>query len=303
MKIEATLNMIKYMFRDERWRVFVSKNGERAKCAKIGIHPWHKDFCADCFLFPYNGNLYLFYETVNRDRKGILGCFVYNGSDWENLGVVMEQPWHLSYPQVFEDNGTVFMIPEQSDLGRGNVSLYRAVDIPMKWEKVKTLIEKPFADSTLLRRDGRYYLACYTIPRHESAELWHSNSLLGPWEKHPQSDNIHQDARYRRCGGSFIEENGTLYRIAQDCHDGYGVRLYKIPVLRINAFEYEEGEPIPFLSEKDYPKEDGKHTYNRVNFNGDVFACYDTKKFVFKPIHEIYKNVISYVGHKLGIIA
>lgn len=247
----------------------------------------HWDFLADPFLFEYNDSIWLFCETVNDVWKGRIECFKYSQEKWEPVGIVLERPWHMSYPQVFEEDGHIYMIPEQSNLGKGDVSLYEAVDFPFRWEKVKTLIDRPFADATLLRRDGYYYLACYTIPPQESAELWCASSLFGEWKRHPKWQNIHQEARWRRCGGAFLDDGGNLYRIAQDCDGGYGLRLYKIPIIRISPFDYEEGVPVLFIDERQEPKA-FKHTYNKLPLKtGGCMAAIDvqcTRKLPLKNV-------------------
>ncbi len=230
--------------------------------------------------------------------KGKIGCFKEVEGRWVNQGIVLEQSWHMSYPQVFEEDGHIYMIPEQSDLGRGTVSLYEATDFPRGWVKRATLIDRPFADATLLRRDGHYYLACYTIPPHESAELWHAPSLLGPWTQHPQSQNIHQEAKYRRCGGSFIEENGQLYRVAQDCEGGYGLRLYKVPVLEVSPEGYCEGAPILFFSEHDIVHS-WKHTYNEICYNGRKLSVFDIQYKTRLPMGKMLQSLIKRLKMKL----
>lgn len=54
--------------------------------------------------------LYLFYETKNSvTMQGDIGVArsVDKGATWEQLGIALDEDWHLSYPYVFEDNGNV----------------------------------------------------------------------------------------------------------------------------------------------------------------------------------------------------
>lgn len=276
----------------EHWHV-VARIGDKVIEPRMGKAPWHRDFCADCFPFSHGGKLYLFYETVNPAYKGLLGCFVLEGEQWRQLGPVLEQPWHMSYPQVFEENGHLYMIPEQSNHGKGDVSLYEATDFPKGWVKVATLINRPFADSTLLRKDGHCYMACYTTSPNDSAELWHAPSLLGPWERHSQWFNVNQSRRLMRCGGAFLEEDGKIYRIAQDLNGGYGKRLFKVPVLKISPTEYKEGPAELMLGYETYPKGESKHTFNRIVHNGQRVEVYDTKSYVFKPLKDMARDIVG----------
>lgn len=257
--------------------------------------PWRDMFCADPFLFRYDGANWLFYETVTRGaRKGVIGCLKEEGGKWVQQGKVLEQPWHLSYPQVFEEDGHIYMIPEESDLGKGAVNLYEATAFPCGWVKRATLIERPFADATLLKRDGHWYMACYTIPPHESTELWHAPTLFGPWERHPQYMNINQSRRLRRCGGSFITRKGQLYRVAQDCNGFYGKRLFMVPVLELSPNAYREGD-AKLLFDKTMPPYRFAHTYNEIMVDGKrlsvVDVHWDEMKSIRRMIRDLFRAI------------
>ena len=220
--------------------------------------PTDNPYVADPFLFVQDGITYLFYEML-KAKKGVLGCFRRENGSWKDLGLVLEEPWHLSYPQVIKENGRVFMIPESCDFGgrfaRGAVRLYEPKDFPFGWRETAQLINEPFSDSTLCRKDGHFYLSCDREHPHESAELWQAPSLTGPWTQHPQSAAHNQSKRLRRCGGAFQEVDGRLFRIAQDCNGAYGKRLFKVPVERLSPTEYREGAAQLFQAGM-------RHTYN-----------------------------------------
>lgn len=291
-----------YQFLCEHWHTYVSIDGAKPTRLIMGHGPWNRSFCADCFPFVHKSDLYVFYETVDAKRKGIIGCFKYNGGKWEQLGVVLENPWHMSYPQVFEDDGHIYMIPEQSACGK--VSLYEAKIYPFKWENCADLINRPFADATLVRKDGHYYLSCYEIPPNEKAELWHSSSLLGPWEKHPCWNQVNQSPRLRRCGGAFFEEDGQLFRVGQDCNGDYGKRLFKVSVNMLSPSQYAEGKATLLLGRSDHSHSAGKHTYNTVMWRDKRVVCFDCKQYRLKPFGEIFsvifRALMRFVRRKKG---
>jgi len=274
------------------WRSYARFDGGDLNWADPGESDWHLPFVADPFLFVRHDGLWLFYETLNRDHKGVLGCFKYADGQWVQQGKVLEMPWHLSYPQVFETDGHVYMIPEQSNQGRGTVDLYEAQDFPYKWEKHSTLIDRPFADATLLHYDGYWYLACYRVPPIEGAELWCAPSLFGPWHRHPQFDKINQSKRLRRCGGAFINEGGRLYRVAQDCNGFYGIRLWQVPVTDISPTSYHEGEARVMIDKQDEPK-GMKHTFNEVVYDGNRLEVIDLHWNALRPMKTIIHNLAS----------
>lgn len=283
------------------WRSYAWYEGEGVKIAGFAKRAKHRElFCADPFLFRYQDANWLFYETVNKAGKGMLGVLKEIDGKWVDQGIVLEESFHLSYPQVFEHEGRVYMIPESCDFGKGNVSLFTTEAFPFGWRKVQTLIDKPFADATVLHHQGHWYMACYTIPPHETAELWHAPTLLGPWERHPQWRNINQSKRLRRCGGSYICRGNEIYRIAQDCNGPlYGKRLFKVKVEKISPNEYREGAAT-ILHDRTMPPYAYGHTYNEVMSNGRRLCVVDVHYDSWKnPIH-IVKDIIRGIKRKLG---
>lgn len=285
---------------DLQWHSYVNVDGQHWVHLKLGNHMWHDEFTADPFLFHWKGLNWCFYETMGKDKKGKIGCFKEVDGKWIQQGIVLEQPWHLSYPQVFDEGGHVYMIPEESDFGRGSVNLYEALDFPKGWAKRATLINRPFADSTLLVRDGHYYLACYTIPPHETAELWHAPTLTGPWSRHPQSGNMNQSNRLRRCGGAFVEEDGRLFRIVQDSNGFYGKRLFKVEVTSISPETYREGRVSLLLDKTTWPY-CFKHTYNEITVKGKKFFVIDCRERHFKSFGTCVHNILSKIVKKIRL--
>lgn len=260
-----------------------------------GKETWRDMFCADPFLFRHDGANWLFYETVLKgSRKGVIGCLKEVDGEWVQQGKVLEQPWHMSYPQVFEEEGHIYMIPEESDLGNGSVNLYEATDFPRGWKKTRTLINRPFADATILKYDGHWYMACYMIPPNESAELWHAPTLFGPWEQHPMWNAINQSRRLRRCGGSFIFRDGRLCRVAQDCNGFYGKRLFLVPVLEISPTVYREGR-ARLLWDKSMPPCGYCHTYNEMEVDGRRLSVVDVHCDEMKPLRKMIRDIVRLI--------
>ena len=258
----------------ERYRVFVRKNGGELQLLEMGKGEWNTDYCADPFLFRHGGANWLFYETLNQVGKGILGCFKEVDGHWIQQGIVMEESFHLSYPQVFEEDGRIYMIPESSDCGRGQVFLYEAIDFPRKWVRRAMLVPAPLADATLVKKDGLYYLSGLRIAPGMPAELWIAPRLMGPWTLHPQSFNTNQSRRLRRNGGAFQTIAGRLYRIAQDCNGEYGKRLFKVPVEKLSPECYCEGHASLLLADN-FGLAGNIHTYNRLDVDGNVLETVD----------------------------
>jgi hypothetical protein len=193
--------------------------------------------------------------------------------------VAIELPVPASYPYVIEDRGEIYCMPETSEARE--VSLYRAVEFPMKWERVATMLTGVAAlDGTLFRHEGRFWLAHTDRDAGQYVHLflWHASTLEGPWEPHPLNP-VKSDVRSSRPAGTPFVHEGTLYRPAQDCSRIYGGRIVINRVSRLSPTEFAE-EPAavvePFAQS---PFPDGIHTISRV---GDV-TLIDSKRYRFIP--------------------
>jgi len=239
------------------------------------------EFVADPFLFAWRDHVWLFFEGMYKGRgdrgvaKGVIGCLRYDSDKggWSYQGVALEEQYHLSYPQVFEDNGVVYMIPETAQAGE--VALYEAVDFPLKWRKKAVLIQGKYVDSSIFRKGEEYYIATTPDDRRSSAELWRAASLVGTWERHPASDKVSSSPALRRNGGAIYKDSDRIYRIAQDCDGGYGKRLYRVPILDASQDSYSEGAPELLSDAISWPQKGMNHTYNRIRIGETLFEVVD----------------------------
>lgn len=155
-----------------------------------------------------------------RNRK-----FLFRSTDlsrWEDIGEVLRVPgMHLSYPNVFELDGQIWMIPETHE--NKSVSLYHCTDFPFEWEKVTDLlVGDNYVDSCIHFRGGKYYLFTTTW-RTDSAGLRVSDSYSN-----------------MRCGGCLFEANNTLYRPAQYDENYYGENVMLFKVDSLSTVSYSE---------------------------------------------------------------
>ena len=212
------------------------------------IVPPKDRFWADPHLVHRDGSHYAFIEECPfATGKGHIAVLRIGADGTHDEAVtVLERDYHLSYPFVFEHDGTLYMVPE-SEANR-TIDLYRCVDFPAKWELVTTLMRDVTAtDSTLVHRDGRWWLFANMVDVagasfSEELYLFYSDALVGgEWKPHRRNPIV-SDARRARPAGALIRRDGRLYRPAQDCsvRYGYGIRLHEIDTL--SELEYHEHE-------------------------------------------------------------
>jgi len=112
-------------------------------------------FLADPFGLWRDGRLHVFVETYDyRVRRGAIEVLIFNaGLELVERRAALSEPWHLSYPYVFEAEGETWMLPEAHRSGR--LTLYRAVEFPHRWEAAQVIaLDHVAIDATPLRHEG-----------------------------------------------------------------------------------------------------------------------------------------------------
>ena len=80
---------------------------------------------------------------------------------------------------------------------------------------------------------------------HEVLELFHADSITGPWQRHPMSPLISGNKHSARCGGRAIIVNDRVFRFTQDCLPVYGSSVRAFEILSLTRSSYAERE-LPF---------------------------------------------------------
>jgi hypothetical protein len=204
-------------------------------------------FVADPFLLWTSPVWHMFFEVLNwRSDKGEIGlASSTDGYNWSYRQIVLAEPFHLSYPYVFEWNSEYYLIPECGTTG--SVRLYRATQFPAKWALAQILLTgQAFWDPSIFRFQDRWWLFAETSPesKHNQLRLFFSESLMGPWNEHPRSPLIEGNARAARPAGRVIILGGKLLRLAQDCHVAYGTCVRAMEITDLTPDSYAEKELI-----------------------------------------------------------
>lgn len=141
--------------------------------------------------------------------------------------VVLREPWHLSYPFVFEADGDTWMLPEAHEAG--TLWLYRATDFPFAWERVQQIVlDHVPLDASLIWHEGLWWLfyapADPPAGRLTSLCAAHAERLTGPWHPHP-ANPILVDPDGLRPGGTPMIIDGLIHLPVQRCTGSYGTGL------------------------------------------------------------------------------
>lgn len=220
-------------------------------------------WCADPHLFEKNGHTYIFAELYDRIlRRGVIGCCELTDSGYSKWQIVLRQPYHLSYPQIYEYNGEVYMIPES--YVANEIAVFQSISFPSKWRKIKVLKNSCIAvDSTFFSDTHNHWMLtlesegndeCFRLYKFTDGKLLKCPTLI--------SRNNNQI----RPAGNLFFHKGRLLRPAQDCSKGYGSALNFYHVTRIEEMAYEEeltAKITPSMIRSDFGREPkGIHTYN-----------------------------------------
>jgi hypothetical protein len=193
--------------------------------------------------------------------------------------VVLERPYHLSYPFIFEQGSELYMIPETA--GHRTVELYRCAHFPDRWEFVKNLLSELYAvDATLLQHEGQSWLFANVKERGgnslDSLYLYYAGDLLtGKWQPHPRNPIV-QDIRGARPAGRIFMQDGKLIRPGQDSSRRYGYALKFNSITTLNEMDYAEVSETAFTPAGS--KYLATHTFNQAGDLTVVDAVLRTRK-------------------------
>lgn len=247
---EKIISMVQNYFYFDQWVLLFKFEEEKAWSTSFHqfkrIVPPKDRFWADPFIWLKDGHYYIFLEElVYNDKIGKIAVIkIDENGNHEAPEVVLEQPYHLSYPFLIEENDELFMIPETA--GNKTIELYRCIDFPLKWELHKVLMKDVYAvDTTILKYDDKFWLFCNICENMGASALdelflFYSDSLLtSEWKSH-SCNPIVSDVRRSRPAGNIFKNNGQLYRPSQNSEKGYGHGMKINRIIELTTTTYRE---------------------------------------------------------------
>ncbi|MEP6832080.1 MAG: hypothetical protein ABJB74_01750 [Gemmatimonas sp.] len=260
----------------EQWFVAFRKRGASSYTP---VASPRDHYYADPFLIERDGRTFLFFEDfLFKTNRGVLAVAELKADGAVSPATtVLDLPYHLSYPFVFEHDESMYMIPESAS--NRSVDLYRAQQFPDKWEQVKTLQSDVRAyDVTLHVQDGVYWFFANMVERGTASSdelfLFSANSLTGEWTPHPMNPIV-SDVRRSRPAGKLFKRDGKLMRPSQDCSLSYGGAIQLNEVLVLSKTHYEE-RPVSRIDPDWAPELVGTHTIN----SSEHFETIDGRRLV-----------------------
>lgn len=245
-------------------------NPQKFKLKANNIHTY-----ADPFLFEHQNDLFLFAEIQKYDASGFINGWKYKDDEtWKDIGPILKQSTHLSYPFVFRDqDGAVYMLPESVESGELNLWVFD--NFPRNLRKKQKLLSGWYADSNVIRHENIYYL--FTTNNANELLIFFNNDLLGgTWSPHP-CNPITNDPRISRNGGGVFFLGNQMIRVAQNSSERYGGGIIILSVEELSTTSYKETiQNSDFKPEIDYDwQKIGRHHLSICNYKSHNFVAID----------------------------
>ncbi|CAG0988122.1 hypothetical protein MYXO_02242 [Myxococcaceae bacterium] len=232
------------------------------------FEPWEPPpgmLWADPFPFVYGGRLHVFVEEAALDAPRAHLSVIEVGGDGRPGAArrILERPYHLSYPFVFEAGGQIYLVPETAE--NRTIEIYRCRVFPDQWELAGVLVSGiRAADATLLEHAGRWWIfACVAIEDAlplDELHLFHAPGPLGPFEPFAANPVV-SDVRSARPAGRIFRHGDAWIRPAQDGSGRYGRAVRFERIVRLEPSGYEERE-VASLEPGWSPGVRAVHTWN-----------------------------------------
>jgi hypothetical protein len=266
---------------EERWGICFARTHWRGAVLWRGaqIQTSAGRSLADPFVVTRDGRTCIFAEDFASGRpKGRISAFEITDRSARELGVALEESFHLSFPYLFTFDGRLFMCPES--YAAKEIRIYECVEFPLQW-KLATVAMKNVtaADTMIFQKDDLWWMLTNvnrTEPRAYCAELylfWASTPLTNEWHPHPRNP-ILTDPLTARNGG-LVRDGAEIIRVGQ-CQGfrSYGAAASLLQITRISKEEYEE-KLISKITPDFMPAIHGTH-----HFHSDgVYSVWDFKKW------------------------
>jgi hypothetical protein len=240
-------------------------------------------FVADPFMLRVDHTYFMFFEVMNRHTgKGEVGLATSeNAVHWTYQQIILQEPFHISYPYVFKWQHDYYMIPESYQTNA--IRLYKAVDFPTRWSFVQNLLDgHDFVDSSFLAFGDKCWLftGLGSPPnRADTLCLYYADDLLGPWLEHRQSPIITSNMHTARPAGRVLIVDDQVIRYAQDCYPAYGSRVRAFAITELTTMSYHESEvdqsPVLAASGTGWNASGMHHIDTHLLDDGRWIACVD----------------------------
>jgi hypothetical protein len=202
-------------------------------------------YFADPFLRTTPEGQFCFVEEFrDRSQRGVISVLRLDDKGPVYLGRVLDEPFHLSFPYMFEYGGELFMCPETHEAHQ--IRLYKCKSFPMQWELHSVAMENVAAvDSLIFPAHGKWWMLTGLLPQADVNRFPELNlfsapdPLSGQWQAHAQNP-LKVDPEFARNGG-LLRLGEKLFRVSQAfAFSAYGASVNISEIKDLTADVYNE---------------------------------------------------------------
>jgi hypothetical protein len=212
-------------------------------------------FLADPFVITEGDRDFCFVEDYNyKERRAAIAVYELKEKNATRLGQAIVEPFHLSFPYLFQYKNKLYMCPESCE--RGDIRLYECVHFPLQWKLHKIIMKNVVAvDTMIFEYEGLWWLFTNIDPVRvvdccSELFIFYSESPLGDnWIPHQKNPVIFDSSKARN--GGLLFHMGSIYRVGQNqAFDQYGksFSINKIDILT----KHDYSESASFVVEPNF---------------------------------------------------
>lgn len=220
------------------WKHLVLDNSKRINNPAGGYY-------ADPFIHNTAEGRFCFVEEFRNDKcKGEIAVLRLDGDTPVALGTVIEEAFHLSFPFLFEYEGTLYMCPEAHSSGQ--IRIYRCNQFPLQWQLHSVVMDAVAAvDTMIFPAHGVWWLMASFHPfgdtdTYPELHIFSApDPLSGQWVAHAQNPLI-VDPEFARNAG-LLRDGDKIYRVSQArSFNVYGAWANVAEVKELGPDRYQE---------------------------------------------------------------
>lgn len=291
MMTMGIIEKIKTIIHFENWNVAYSLHQEGTSFSIIPntLRYW----AADPFVIMHGDRYYVFAELYDKIlTRGKLGYCVIdsNGRITSSWKIVIDNKMHMSFPNVYQVNHDIFMMPETNR--ENELYVLKADLFPRRWYKTESLFKSRVADSIFLTENLILAYDNFSFP----FKLYIYEKKEKKWERIITVEDI--EKKLRPAGCCICSEKECFVIPMQNCKEEYGksINITKVWIdkekKRISTIILKEITASSIETNKSIGDIKGIHTINRNN--GMTVIDIKTAKFSFV-------RLIGYILKKFGL--
>ena len=224
-------------------------------------------FLADPFLLTEDNKNYCFVEDYDiKKSKGSICVYEISNNEVINIGVALEESFHLSFPYLFKHDSKIYMLPETNE--NNDIRLYESIEFPLQWRLARIIKSNIQAvDSMIFQHNKLWWLFSNINPigaRDTCSELslfYADDPISGEWTPHKHNPVIFDPSSARN--GGIVFENNSVYRVGQKqvfgTYGGGGFSVNKI--IELTPDKYRE-EPALIVEPNFFTNLKGSHHFH-----------------------------------------